>query len=94
MVRESIKRFRSGRELLEIADFSSIIGPNHGKGLSNGKAKDAIKQIKKATRRQFSADDKIRIVLEGLRGETVICRNLQKRRNSFGCLLQVVQSVF
>lgn len=34
--------------------------------------KDVIKQIKKATRRKFSAEDKIRIVLEGLRGETPI----------------------
>jgi transposase len=41
------------------------------------KPKDVIKQIKKATRRKFSADDKIRIVLEGLRGEqsiSEICR--------------------
>jgi len=36
------------------------------------KSKDVLKQIKKATRRQFSAEDKIRIVLEGLRGETPI----------------------
>jgi len=36
------------------------------------KSKDVIRQIKKATRRQFSAEDKIRIVLEGLRGETPI----------------------
>ena len=36
------------------------------------KPKDVIKQIKKSTRRQFSADEKIRIVLEGLRGETAI----------------------
>jgi transposase len=36
------------------------------------KPKDVIQQIKKATRRQFSADEKIRIVLEGLRGETAI----------------------
>ena len=34
--------------------------------------KDVIKQIKKATRRRFLADEKIRIVLEGLRGETQI----------------------
>jgi transposase len=34
--------------------------------------KDVIRQIKKGTRRRFSADDKIRIVLEGLRGETSI----------------------
>ena len=36
------------------------------------KPKDVIKQIKKATRRKFSADEKIRIVLEGLRGEISI----------------------
>jgi len=36
------------------------------------KPKDVIKQIKKETRRQFSAEEKIRIVLEGLRGETPI----------------------
>jgi transposase len=36
------------------------------------KPKDVIRQIKKTTRRQFSADEKIRIVLEGLRGETAI----------------------
>lgn len=38
---------------------------------------DIVKQIRKATRRRFSAEDKIRIVLEGLRGEipvTELCR--------------------
>ena len=41
------------------------------------KSKDIITQIKKAIRRKFSADEKIRIVLEGLRGEqsiSEICR--------------------
>ena len=41
------------------------------------KSKDVIAQIKKASRRKFSADEKIRIVLEGLRGEqsiSEICR--------------------
>ncbi|MHC4526812.1 MAG: transposase [Planctomycetota bacterium] len=41
------------------------------------KSKDVITQIKKATRRKFSADEKIRIILEGLRGEasiSEICR--------------------
>jgi transposase-like protein len=28
-----------------------------------------VKDIRRATRRQFSAEEKIRIVLEGLRGE-------------------------
>ena len=33
---------------------------------------DGVKQIRKATRRRFSADEKIRIVLEGLRGEVSV----------------------
>ena len=33
---------------------------------------DVVKQIRKAARRKFSADEKIRIVLEGLRGEISI----------------------
>lgn len=38
---------------------------------------DVVKQIRKATRRRFTAEDKIRIVVEGLRGEipiTELCR--------------------
>lgn len=41
------------------------------------KSKDVITQIKKAARRMFCADEKIRIVLEGLRGQvsiSEICR--------------------
>jgi hypothetical protein len=34
-------------------------------------ATQVIKNIRRATRRQFSAEDKIRIVLEGLRGEDI-----------------------
>jgi transposase len=40
-------------------------------------AKNVVKQIRKATRGRFSAEQKIRIVLEGLRGEipvTQLCR--------------------
>jgi transposase len=36
------------------------------------KSKDVITQIRKAARRKFSADEKNRIVLEGLRGQTSI----------------------
>ncbi|MFH1616585.1 MAG: hypothetical protein ABIG61_16060 [Planctomycetota bacterium] len=36
------------------------------------KSKDVIKQIRKATRRKFSADEKIRIVLEGFRVEGLV----------------------
>ena len=31
--------------------------------------RDVVKEIRRATRRKFSAEEKIRIVLEGLRGE-------------------------
>ena len=51
------------------------------------KPKDVIRQIKKATRRQFSADEKIRIVLEGLRGETAIpeiCRRAHSSSSHIG----------
>ena len=40
-------------------------------------AEDVIRDIRRATRRHFSAEEKIRIVLEGLRGEesiAEICR--------------------
>jgi transposase len=36
------------------------------------KQNNIVNQIKKATRRKFSSDEKIRIVLEGLRGEISI----------------------
>jgi transposase len=35
-------------------------------------AERVVKEIRRATRRQFSAEEKIRIVLEGLRGEDSI----------------------
>ena len=35
-------------------------------------AETVVKDIRRATRRQFSAEEKIRIVLEGLRGEESI----------------------
>ncbi len=39
--------------------------------------RDMVKVIRKATRRKFSAEEKIRVVLEGLRGQipiTELCR--------------------
>ncbi len=41
-------------------------------------ATDGVKQIRKATRRRFSAEEKIRIVLEGLRGEVPIAELCRK----------------
>ena len=46
-------------------------------GTGKPPAEAVIKDIRRATRRHYSAEDKIRIVLEGLRGEetiSVLCR--------------------
>ena len=40
----------------------------------NGLADKHVKEIKRKTRRQFSAEEKIRIVLDGLRGESSISK--------------------
>ena len=45
-------------------------------------AEDAIKAIRRATRRHFSAEDKICIVLEGLRGEDSIAERAGARGSS------------
>ena len=57
--------------------ISTILAPNIAplraeKELKMAKSKNVVTQIRKATRRKFSADEKIRIVLEGLRGENTI----------------------
>ena len=41
-------------------------------------AEEVVKDIRRATRRHFSAEDKIRIVLEGLRGEDSIAELCRK----------------
>ena len=41
-------------------------------GPAKGLAETVVKDIRRATRRHFSAEEKIRIVLEGLRGEESI----------------------
>ncbi len=46
-------------------------------GLGKAPAEQVLKEIRRRTRRQYSADEKIRIVLEGLRGEeniSELCR--------------------
>ena len=48
------------------------------------KTNDIVKKIKKATRRKFSADEKIRIVLEGLRGEIPISELSRKKSIAAG----------
>ena len=49
-----------------------------------GSAEQTVRDIRRATRKQYSAEEKIRIVLEGLRGEDGIaelCRILAEIRN-------------
>ena len=43
-------------------------------------ADQVVKNIRRATRRHFSAEDKIRIVLEGLRGEDSIAELCRRER--------------
>ena len=41
-------------------------------------AEETVRNIRRATRRQYSAEEKIRIVLEGLRGEASIAELCRK----------------
>ena len=41
---------------------------------------DVVAQIRRATRKQFTAEEKIRIVLEGLRGETSVSELCRRER--------------
>jgi transposase len=43
-------------------------------------AEKAIRDIRRVTRRQYSAEEKIRIVLEGLRGESSIAKLCRKEK--------------
>ena len=47
-------------------------------------AEKVVQEIRRKTRRQFSAEEKIRIVLEGLRGEESIAA-LCRREGLNGC---------
>jgi len=41
---------------------------------------DVVAQIRRATRKQFTAEEKIRIVLEGLRDETPVSELCRRER--------------
>ena len=45
---------------------------------SKDSAEKAVRDIRRATRRQYSAEEKIRVVLEGLRGEESIAELCRK----------------
>ena len=42
------------------------------RNLQNRSAEKTVRDIRRATRRKFSSEEKIRVVLEGLRGEDSI----------------------
>ena len=53
---------------------------------SNGSAEKTVRAIRRATRRRYAAQEKIRIVLQGLRGEESIaelCRREQINQNLY-----------
>jgi hypothetical protein len=66
-------------------------------GLKSGPAKEpaerVVKEIRRATRCQFSTEEKIRIVLPGLRGEEQHCRAVPPRRHCPEPLLPLVEGV-
>ena len=53
---------------------------------SNGSAEKTVRAIRRATRRRYAAEEKIRIVLQGLRGKESIaelCRREQINQNLY-----------
>ena len=56
-------------------------------------AEDAIRDIRRATRRHFSAEEKIRVVLEGLRGEESIAELCRREGIASSTVLRLVEGV-
>ena len=55
-----------------------IVGSDLTSTTAKKPAEQVIKDIRRATRRHFSAEDKIRVVLDGLRGEDSIAELCRK----------------
>jgi len=53
----------------------------------------AVKDIRRATRRQYSAEEKIRIVLDGLRGEDSIAELCRREGIAQSLVLRLVEGV-
>ena len=56
-------------------------------------AEQVVKEIRRATRRQFSAEEKIRIVLSGLRGEDSIAELCRREGHRPEPLLPLVEGI-
>jgi len=74
---------RSALLILIVANFSSRSSrykpqPSLKKSPVKAPAERVVKDIRRQTRRHFSAEDKIRIVLDGLRGEDSIAELCRK----------------
>jgi len=52
--------------------------PSNARSPAKAPAERVVKDIRRQTRRHFSAEDKIRVVLEGLRGEDSIAELCRK----------------
>ena len=58
-------------------------------------AEKAVRDIRRATRRQYSAEEKVRIVIAGLRGEDSIakpCRKISQRLLTAMSLVRMFRS--
>ena len=53
-----------------------------------------VKDIKRATRKHYSSEEKIRIVLDGLRGEDSIAELCRREGDITGHLLQMVLGLY
>ncbi len=51
-------------------------------GVTKDRAEKVVRDIRRATRRRFSAEEKIRIVLSGLRGEDSIAELCHRVKSS------------
>ena len=58
-------------------------------GTKRSHGEKVVKDIRRATRKQYSAEEKIRIVLDGLKGEDSIAELCRRE----GIVLQLVQGV-
>ena len=56
-------------------------------------AEKAVRDIRRATRRQFAAEEKVRIVIAGLRGEDSIAELLPQRGHQPDPLLPLVEGL-
>ena len=59
--------------------------------MSMSNTEKKVKDIRRNTRRKFSTEEKIRIVLDGLRGREFSCRTLSSRGNQSQFVLPMEQ---